>query len=63
MSEAGPAQAGTLGVVMLVHNSLHRVEQVARHWAASGCPVVLHVDRNVKNAKPTSSSKRSRTNL
>ncbi len=38
----------TLGVVMLVHNALHRAEQVARHWAASGCPVVLHVDANVK---------------
>ncbi|WP_226689026.1 beta-1,6-N-acetylglucosaminyltransferase [Ruegeria arenilitoris] len=36
-----------LGVVMLVHTALHRAEQVARHWTASGCPVVIHVDRKV----------------
>ncbi|MEL7301506.1 MAG: beta-1,6-N-acetylglucosaminyltransferase [Pseudomonadota bacterium] len=40
----------SLGIVMLVHNALNRAEQVARHWAAAGCPVVIHVDRNVKNA-------------
>ena len=39
----------SLGVIMLVHTAFHRVEQVARHWAASGCPVVIHVDRTVKN--------------
>ena len=33
---------------MLVHNALHRAEEVARHWTAGGCPVVIHVDRNVK---------------
>lgn len=32
---------------MLVHTALNRAEQVARHWRASGCPVVIHVDRNV----------------
>ncbi|UWQ91492.1 beta-1,6-N-acetylglucosaminyltransferase [Aliisedimentitalea scapharcae] len=37
----------TVGVVMLVHNALNRAEQVARHWTAGGCPVVIHVDRNV----------------
>jgi hypothetical protein len=37
----------TVGIVMLVHNALDRAEQVARHWTASGCPVVIHVDRNV----------------
>lgn len=37
----------TVGVVMLVHTALNRAEQVARHWTASGCPVVLHVDMNV----------------
>ena len=37
----------TVGVVMLVHTALDRAEEVARHWTASGCPVVLHVDRNV----------------
>ncbi len=37
----------SLGIVMLVHTALDRVEQVARHWTASGCPVVIHVDRKV----------------
>ena len=41
---------GSLGIIMLVHNALHRAEQVARHWAAAGCPVVIHVDRNVQGA-------------
>ncbi|UWQ28822.1 beta-1,6-N-acetylglucosaminyltransferase [Leisingera sp. M527] len=36
-----------VGVVMLVHTALDRAAQVVRHWTASGCPVVLHVDRNV----------------
>ncbi len=37
----------SLGIVMLVHTALDRVEQVARHWTASGCPVVIHVDQKV----------------
>jgi len=37
----------TVGIVMLVHTALNRAEQVARHWAAAGCPVVIHVDVNV----------------
>ena len=37
----------TVGIVMLVHTALERAEQVARHWTAAGCPVVLHVDRGV----------------
>ncbi|WP_170761064.1 beta-1,6-N-acetylglucosaminyltransferase [Ruegeria lacuscaerulensis] len=37
----------SLGIIMLVHTALHRAEQVARHWTASGCPVVIHVDRKV----------------
>lgn len=36
-----------VGVVMLAHTALYRAEQVARHWAASGCPVVIHVDKSV----------------
>nr|WP_255732808.1 beta-1,6-N-acetylglucosaminyltransferase [Ruegeria sp. Ofav3-42] len=32
---------------MLVHTALNRAGQVARHWTASGCPVVIHVDRKV----------------
>ncbi|HBS48833.1 MAG TPA: glycosyl transferase [Rhodobacteraceae bacterium] len=39
----------TVGIVMLVHTALNRAEQVARHWTASGCPVVIHVDGNVAN--------------
>ncbi|AJE44993.1 beta-1,6-N-acetylglucosaminyltransferase [Celeribacter indicus] len=38
----------TVGFVMLVHTALHRAEQVARHWANHGCPVVIHVDRRVR---------------
>ena len=37
----------TVGIVMLVHTALNRAEQVARHWAAAGCPVVIHADANV----------------
>ena len=37
----------TVGIIMLVHTALDRAEQVARHWTASGCPVVIHVDKNV----------------
>lgn len=37
----------TVGIVMLVHTALDRAEQVARHWTAAGCPVVLHVDKKV----------------
>lgn len=38
----------TVGIVMLVHEALQRAEQVARHWSKHGCPVVIHVDRQVK---------------
>jgi len=38
----------TVGIVMLIHEAVDRAEQVARHWAAQGCPVVIHVDRRVK---------------
>lgn len=34
-----------LGFIMLCHTALHRAAQVARFWAAAGCPVVIHVDR------------------
>jgi hypothetical protein len=37
----------TVGIVMLVHEALDRAEQLARHWAGHGCPVVIHVDRRV----------------
>ncbi len=37
----------SVGIVMLVHAALHRAEQVARHWATHGCPVVIHVDSQV----------------
>ena len=38
----------TVGFVMMVHEALDRAEQVARHWAQHGCPVVIHVDKQVK---------------
>ncbi|MFK7837622.1 MAG: beta-1,6-N-acetylglucosaminyltransferase [Sulfitobacter sp.] len=37
----------SVGIVMLVHTALGRAEQVARHWSAAGCPVVIHVDKMV----------------
>ncbi len=37
----------SLGVIMLVHDALHRATQLARHWASHGCSVVIHVDRRV----------------
>ncbi|WP_324752626.1 beta-1,6-N-acetylglucosaminyltransferase [Roseovarius sp. Pro17] len=37
----------SVGVVMLVHNALGRAEQVARHWSAAGCPLVIHADASV----------------
>lgn len=40
----------SIGFVMMVHEALDRAEQVARHWASHGCPVVIHVDKQV--AKP-----------
>ncbi len=36
-----------VGFVMMVHAALDRAAQVARHWAESGCPVVIHVDSRV----------------
>ncbi|MGH1330150.1 MAG: beta-1,6-N-acetylglucosaminyltransferase [Paracoccaceae bacterium] len=37
----------TVGFVMMVHDALHRAEQVARHWASHDCPVVIHCDKRV----------------
>ena len=37
----------SVGIVMLVHDALNRATQVARHWSKHGCPVVIHVDRQV----------------
>ena len=41
----------SFAVVMLVHDALDRAAQVARHWARSGCPVVIHVDTCVSDAR------------
>ena len=41
----------SVGIVMLVHTGFDRAEQVARHWSAAGCPVVIHVDRTVPAAQ------------
>ncbi len=40
----------SVGIIMLVHTALDRAEQVARHWVAGGCPVVIHVDKKVPRA-------------
>lgn len=39
-----------LGFIMLVHTAFDRAEQVARHYADHGCPVVIHVDGKVRPA-------------
>lgn len=41
----------SFGVIMLVHTNFDRVERLARHWAAGGCPVVIHVDSVVPKHK------------
>lgn len=40
----------SVGIVMLIHTAFDRAEQVVRHWHRGGCPVVIHVDRNVPRA-------------
>lgn len=40
-----------IGIIMLVHTAFDRAEQLARHWAASGCPLVIHVDKSVPDAE------------
>ncbi len=37
----------SVGIVMLVHTALGRAEEVARHWSAAGCPLVIHADVSV----------------
>lgn len=37
----------SVGIVMLVHTALGRAEEVARHWSAAGCPLVIHTDVSV----------------
>ncbi|MXQ08309.1 glycosyl transferase [Alphaproteobacteria bacterium GH1-50] len=41
----------TVGFVMLAHTALDRAAQVARHLAAHGCPVAIHVDRRTPMAE------------
>ncbi len=41
-----PPHWGSVGIVMLVHTALDRAEQVARHWHAAGCPMVIHCDKS-----------------
>ena len=43
----------SLGIVMMVHEALGRAEQVARHFAGAGCPVVIHVDKKVPGGEYT----------
>lgn len=47
----------SVGIIMLVHTALERAEEVARHWSAAGCPVVIHVDGSVSRATYTKFSK------
>ncbi len=41
----------SVGIILLVHTAFDRAEQVVRHWVKGGCPVVIHVDKNVPKAK------------
>lgn len=41
----------SVGFVMLCHTALDRAARVARHWAASGAPVVIHIDRRTARAE------------
>ena len=38
----------SVGFIMMCHTALDRAAQVARHWAARDCPVIIHVDKRVK---------------
>ena len=54
MSKGNWADDGvSVGFVMLCHTALDRAAQVTRHWAARGCPVVVHVDKRVNDAPMT----------
>lgn len=44
----------TVGIVMLVHADFDRAAQIARHWVDGGCPVVIHIDKKVSDAKVSS---------
>lgn len=37
----------SVGYILMCHSALHRAEQVARHWAQAGAPVVIHLDARV----------------
>ena len=37
----------SVGIIVLVHTAFGRAEQIARHWSAAGCPIVVHVDKFV----------------
>ena len=41
----------SVGVTILCHTALERVAQLARHLDAQGCPVVIHVDAAVAEAR------------
>lgn len=41
----------SFGVIMLVHTAFDRAEQVARHWQAAGCQIVVHIDKSSPEAE------------
>ena len=49
----------TLGFVMLCHTALDRAAQVARNWASSDCPVVIHVDKRTPTRAGRKAARRS----
>ena len=40
----------SLGIIILVHQSLDRAAQVAEFWTEANCPVVLHLDQRIARA-------------
>jgi len=40
-----------IGIIILAHTALNRVEQSAKFWSRAGCPVVIHVDRIAPDAE------------
>ncbi|RED18492.1 DUF5927 domain-containing protein [Pontivivens insulae] len=41
----------TVGICILAHDHLYRVEQLARHLATNGCRVAVHIDKRCSDAE------------
>jgi len=47
LAEIGCEADMKLGFVILAHQNLPRLEQLARHLSQQGCPMCIHIDRDV----------------